>query len=473
MGALTALGTLQSIIFLPIITKILGAEDYGIWSQIQITMSLLVPLTFLGLCQSLGRFLPGEKDEKKIQDGVYSSLIIISGVILVLALFLIIFAGPASVFFRFAPTFIKFLSLIIIFESLNTVLLTVVLSRSEVGKYFWFSALKMLGETGLVIYAIFIGYGLYGAILALLFIKFAIFLVLLAYVVKKIGIKIPNFSLIKDYLKFGLPTVTNGISYGIVTSADRYIIGFFLGVLFVGYYAPAYSLGMLLTFFIFPVMSILTIVLPRFFDENNLTEVKNYLGHSFKYFLLIMIPAVFGVSILSSQLLLIFSTKEIAGNAHIVVPFIAASMLIYGIICFFVQILILVKKTKIIAIVWGIAALLNLGFNIIFIPRFGIISAAIVTLMSYVCALVLMWYFSFKEFQFRIDWEFIIKIIMASVLMSVSILWFNPLGLAKVIGAVILGVIIYCALILLLKCIDKKEINFFKKLIYEMVLFSK
>jgi O-antigen/teichoic acid export membrane protein len=230
---------------------------------------------------------------------------------------------------------------------------------------------------------------------------------------------------------------------------------------------------MVLLFFIVPIMSILEVVLPKFFDENNLSEVKNYLRHSLKYFLLIIIPATFGLSVLSRQLLEIFSTKEIAANGHAAVPFIAASMLVYGLICFFTQILTLVKKTKLIAIIWAMAAFLNLVLNIIFVPKFGILAAAVITLLSYLCALFLIWYYAFKEFQFKICWNFIIKSTIASILMVLFIGWFNPVNLFGVILSIILGVIIYGVLIFSFGGIGKQEINFFKKFIYEMVFLYK
>ncbi len=473
LGVLNALGAIQGIIFLPIITKILGAQDYGIWSQLKITMSVLVPLAFLGLCEAMARFLPGEKDEEKIKEGVYSSLAIVFFVNMALALFLAIFSVPVATFLKFAPSLIRLLSLAIIFESLGSVFLTAVLYRREVGKYFWFSSLKMIGETGLVIAAVVLGYGLYGAVFALLLIRVILFFISLVYIVKKIGVKIPDFSLLKKYLHFGLPTVVNNISYATVTSADRYVIGFFLGVLFVGYYAPAYSVGMFLLFFIIPTVSVLSVVLPKLFDENNLDEVKKYLSNSLKYFLLMMIPAASGLSFLSYQLLAVFSTKEIADNAFMVVPLVAASMFMYGLICFFVQILNLVKKTKLVAIIWAIAAFLNLGLNIVFIPRFGIMAAAIITFISYLCALILTWHYAFKDFQFHIDWDSIVKSIIASALMVLSILWFRPTGFPRVMASVLLGAAVYVILMFLLKVVGKKEVNFFKNIIYEMVFPNK
>ena len=79
VGSVNLLGVLQSIVFLPIITKILGVQDYGVWTQLKITLSLLVPFTFLGLNDALIRFLPGAKDREESREGIYSSLVIICG----------------------------------------------------------------------------------------------------------------------------------------------------------------------------------------------------------------------------------------------------------------------------------------------------------------------------------------------------------------------------------------------------------
>ena len=178
-----------------------------------------------------------------------------------------------------------------------------------------------------------------------------------------------------------------------------------------------------------------------------------------------MIPSVLGISILSKQLLTILSTEEIALNAYFVVPFVAVSVLFYGATSLFSHILLLVKKTKLIAVIWAIAAFLNLALNIIFVPRFGIVAAAVVTFLSYLCALVLIWYFAFKEFKFSINWVFIIKSVVASMIMVLFINWANPWSLVSIIKVVVSGGLIYCILVFMLGGVGKKEINFIMSLI--------
>lgn len=468
IGTINLLVVFQGIVILPIITKLLGVEAYGIWSQLRVTMNLLVPFVLLSLPAALIRFLPAEKNKKEIQEGVYSVLALVLGIALITALLLIIFSGPIANFFESQPILIKILSLVIILECLNIICLTMFQALREIKKYSYFVIFQTLVQIGLIIGAILLGYGLYGAVMSLLIIRVITFLLVFTYVLKRIGIKIPTFSPIKKYLRFSLPIIANHVSYWMITSIDRYLIGFFLGVLFVGYYVPAYSIGTILNLFLFPIAFILSVVLPKLFDEKKINEVKTYLRYSLKYFLVIVIPSAFGLSVLSKQLLTLLSTKEISANAYFVTPFILSSILIYGISYFFSEILILFKKTKLIAIIWAIAAVLNFVLNLIFVPIFGILAAAITTLLAYIVAFLLIWHFAFKELQFKIDWQFIIKSIIASVLMILFINWFNPTGLLNSIIAIILAVFVYAALIFLFKGFSKKEIWFFRDLMFQL-----
>ncbi len=464
-GLLNVFSAIQGFIFLPVITKILGVEDYGIWSQVKITMGLLVTFAMLGLHESLIRFLPGAKDRKAMQEGVYFSLSAVSATTLAAAVLLIIFSAPFSFFLRFDPAFINLLALIVIFESLTTLLLTAVQALREVKKYFWFATLKMFGETLLVIAAIIAGFGLYGAVLSLLAIRVAVFVVLLAFIFRRIGFKAPDFSLAKEYLHFGMPTIGNNIAYSAVTSADRYFIGFFLGILFVGYYAPAYAIGTMLGFFIFPLSSMLSVVLPKLFEENKIEEVKKYLSYSLKYFLLIMIPSAFGLSFLAERLLVIFSTREIAVNAHAVVPFVAFSMLLYGVSYFFTQVLALAKKTKLVASIWIISAVLNAGLNIILIPLFGIMAAAIVTFISYLASFLMLWIMASKEIRFEFSKSFLAKSVLSSLAMVLAMSLFYSEKLLYTLLLAGFGACVYAALMLSFNALEKNEIIFMKSFI--------
>ena len=83
IGLINITGQLKGIIVLPIITKLLGAMDFGIWTQLRVTVNLLTPFILLDLPSSIVRFLAAEKNKEEIQE-VKTGLIknIINGYVL-------------------------------------------------------------------------------------------------------------------------------------------------------------------------------------------------------------------------------------------------------------------------------------------------------------------------------------------------------------------------------------------------------
>ncbi|MCX6723783.1 MAG: flippase [Candidatus Staskawiczbacteria bacterium] len=458
------IAALSGIITLPIITKLLGVENYGIWIQLLVTLGLVSSIAIINLPYTLVRFLPGEKNKEEIQDGIWSVFIMVFVILIVISALLIFFSGVISLFLGCTQNFVLILSLIIIFECLNQIFYNTFRAFQEIKKYCFFTISQTIGQAVLILSAIILGYGLLGAVLSLLLIRIIIFLIAGAMVIKKVGVKIPKFLRIKEYLSFCLPLIPADTSSWIIQSSDKYFIGLFLGTIFVGYYAPAYTLGSFIAFFIMPLGFLLPATLSKHYDENKIDEVKVYLKYSLKYFLMIAIPAFFGLSALSRPLLSTFSTPEIAQHSYLVVPLVALGMLLSGIYAITNQIIILKKKTKISGAIWIVAAFLNFGLNFIFVPLFGILGAALTTLLAYAIITVLNWRYSFKELKFDIDWQFILKSLFASLLMALFVFWLKPVGLYKNIYAIISGVLIYGILIFSLRGFSKQEFQLFKNI---------
>jgi len=359
------------------------------------------------------------------------------------------------------------LALAVIFECLNPVFFSFFRASRQMKKWSCFMIFQTLGEAGLIAIAVLLGHGLFGAILSLLIVKVISFLIMGGLIIKEIGIKVPKFLKTKEYLFFGLPTILGFVAFWIIQSSDRYLIGFFLGTLSVGYYAPGYTLANAVIFFVGPLTFVMLPALSKLYEENKINKVKNYIKYCLKYVLMIGIPSVFGLSILSKQFLTIFSTPEIASHGYQVIPLIAVSLLLYTIyaIGVVIPVFFLKKKTKVDGTINIIAAFLNLGLNFVFIPKFGIIGAAITTLIAYTVMFMLSigyGYLKYRELLPEIEWFFILKSIFASMLMSLFIIWLNPFGLSKTLIAVFWGVLIYGVLIYLSGGITKKEVLFFK-----------
>jgi len=309
-------------------------------------------------------------------------------------------------------------------------------------------------------YAIVNDYGIYGALFVLFAVRLLMLIILLYEIISDLGFYIPRFTYMREFLKFGLPTIPGIFSAWIVSSSDRYLIGYYLGVKYVGYYNPAYSLGSLLNFIIGSLGFLLPAALSKLYEEGKIEEVKLYLEYLLKYYLLIAIPAVFGLSILAKPILAILSTQEIAEKSYLVVPFVAVSSMFFGVYVILSQIFVLKKRTEIVARIWIIAAILNFLLNIIFIQNFGIIGAAITTLVAYVFAFIVTVRCSLKLLRFKPKIVDMLKSIISALMMFLFLVRLAVNGVYEILFAVICGATIYFACLILLTSFTKEEIEF-------------
>lgn len=466
VGITNLVGSLSGLILLPILTKNMPVESYGIWVQIIVTVGIVPNIVMLGLPAAMVRYLPSVNKAEDFQDIFYSflSIVILTGFSASLMVYLL--AGSiASVLFDGNTLAVQILSAIIFLESLNGILFNYFRATQQIKKHSVLLVTKTVLFIVLVSFFVLMGEGLTGALAGLLTKDIVVLLATTVIIGAEIGIKRPRFTNIKEYLSFGLPNVPGSMSQWIVNSSDRYVISGFLGTSAVGLYSPGYTLGNIVRMFLAPLNFMLPMILSKYYDENNLDEVKKILSYSLKYFLAVGIPAVFGLSFLSEQILLILSTPEIASKGYQITPFVALSALIFGVFIIFEKVIYLEKKTKTIGKIWMFAAVLNLGLNILIIPYIGIIGAAGTTLLSFIVGLCLIAYYSSKYLKFDVNFRFISKSLFASILMSLIVISWDPVNLFDALVMIGICAVFYFVVLTLLKGFAKEEIVFFKNLI--------
>ena len=362
---------------------------------------------------------------------------------------------------------LELLAIVIFVCSLNYFIVDFFRTFQEIKKYSLFLFLQTYLMLLFVSYLVISGHGIYGAILGYLISQIILFIAMNFFIIKKIGIIIPKFKNVKEYLSFGLPIIPGVLSYWIVNSSDRYIIGLFLGSAFVGYYSPGYMIGTIIILIVSPFPTMLLPIIAKYYDSGDTKKAKTFLNYSMKLFLSIAIPSIFGITILSKPLLMLLTTPQIATNGYLITPFVAIGILFYCIYVIISLVFALKKNTKITSYIWILAAIINLFGNIYAVPRFGIIGSAIVTMITYIIASTLTILYSKKYLKFSLDFDlkFITKSIISSIIMTAFIILIYPTNILSMIIVIGMGSIIYGISILLLKGINKKELKFIKELI--------
>ncbi|MCJ7743393.1 MAG: oligosaccharide flippase family protein, partial [Dehalococcoidales bacterium] len=226
IGITNLLVALSALILLPLLSKTIGAQGYGIWAQVDVTIQLVIGIVGLSLPFALSRFLAAETDRGKLQDGFYSAFTMVALATLAASILLIVASKPvAAAFFAGATQIVVITGLIILVWSLDLMFLGLFRARRQMRSYGIFMTATRYLEVGLIAYFVLNGHGILSAILCLLAVRTLTLLALFFFTKSQIGIKRPRFSNIREYLSFSLPTIPGVISAWVVTSSDRYIIG--------------------------------------------------------------------------------------------------------------------------------------------------------------------------------------------------------------------------------------------------------
>ena len=128
VGIAHGLEALSGIILIPLITKTLGAQDYGIWAQVQVAVNLVLVFAGLGLPAAIIRFLPAKTDKREIQEEFYSALGVLFLIALIVSIIWIAAADfIAGAFFDGATNIVRITGLIILVWSLDSLFLSFLL----------------------------------------------------------------------------------------------------------------------------------------------------------------------------------------------------------------------------------------------------------------------------------------------------------------------------------------------------------
>ena len=159
---------------LPVLTKNLSTQEYGLWGLIFTTCSLALPFTSLGLGASMSRFLPGENEKERLQEGFYSVLTLRMLVTFAVAGGVYLFAEPlANTFFDGFVGIVQITSLFIVLVTLHGIYRRLLRILRKIGVLTMISILD--GYVSIAMFAVLLysGYGLMSIVFAQLVMKIA------------------------------------------------------------------------------------------------------------------------------------------------------------------------------------------------------------------------------------------------------------------------------------------------------------
>lgn len=271
-----------------------------------------------------------------------------------------------------------------------------------------------------------------------------------------------EWSMWKYLMKKAWPFAITGISINLYLYIDSIILSLFQGQEAVGFYNAAYRLIVVLLFIpiifnnaLFPLMS-------QYFISSK--ESLNYtFDKLFKIMILIGFPLATGTVIISNQLIILIYGTQYVGAVIVLQILIWSTFLIFA-RSPFERLLESSDKQLSVTKIFILGAIFNTILNIIVIPQFSYVGAAIITVLTDILVLGLLIFTVKKSNDIIISKNTkisLIKILTASLIMGLVI---NYLKFLNVFLLISIGTMFYLATILIMKIFDDEEIAIIKSL---------
>lgn len=363
-----------TFLLIPLYTSVLSTSDYGIADLITNTINVIYPILTLNIMESTLRFAFDQDIDR--EDVLTNSLIfvVISQMILIAALPIVKIASPTM--FSYWIWF----SLIFLGYNLQQILSQYV---KGIGKTTVFAVSGVI-QTGAIITANIVG---------LLFLKLGLTAYLSSMVIgyaAAVGyltiaghVRIKKFKvnriLLRDMLKFSLPTIPNNIAWWVSTSADKYVIIAYMGVAVSGIYSVAYK-----------IPSILVLLSGIFTSAWTISAIQNvenkdsgqFQSKVYEYFNVANVLACSLLILLSQFLGSLLYAKDFY-VAWKCVPLLLVAYLFSGLAGFFASSFRAAKYTKGLFSSTLTGAVANIVLNFYFVKQFGTMGAAFTTMIGF------------------------------------------------------------------------------------------
>lgn len=224
-----------------------------------------------------------------------------------------------------------------------------------------------------------------------------------------------NYLKFKEMISFSYPLVFSGIAVFVTLFIDRIIINQFLGLSELGIYGLAYRFASMASLVMIGFQSSLSPLIYKHYKEDN---TKNNIAKLFDIFVIFAFIVISASILFSKELIFFLSTVEFAEAAIFISPLIIS--VFFSNMYIFSPGIVIAKKTKLQIFISFSSAIINTILNYLMIPIWGLLGAALATVISSIIVFTIYILISNKYYEINYNWNkkillFIIVLIVSNV----------------------------------------------------------
>lgn len=398
------LSKLVGFFLIPVYTRCLSPQDYGMIELLDLSLSFISMIVGMGLSSAVFRFYFDAEDQEERNCVVSTALIFISALAAVLVLVSVAFDTQISLLLFKTNGCALFFDLMIItffFSGLIEIPLVLLRAQERSIVFSVVTLLRLVLALSLNIYFIVIArWGVTGFLVSNLTTSVVISLILVAATLSKSRI---HFSLphLKMMVIYGLPLVPSSLGMFWINFGDRFFLKHCYTDWEVGIYSLGYKFAIMISFLI--GQPFFLIWSARMYKVIELKEGDRIYARFCTYLAVVLVFAGLGLSLVIPGVMRIVPSREYF-EAHTVVPIVVLGYMLRELSDYFRGILYITKRTSFVGLTVVITAGVGTVLYLVLIPTYGMMGAALATLLTFGFMAGAMLFFAQR--QKRIPYEF-------------------------------------------------------------------
>lgn len=379
-----------ALFLLPVYTRFLTPEDYGVMAIAGIFMTIIKYISELGLRSAWTRFYKLKKTHSWTLKQVEDTAIIVMIITTVIFGVLFIFSASFLSQFWFKSTKYTFVFKLSGLTLILQLLFHIPQQRRKVAE-------RAASNVAHSLIALFIGISI--NIYLIVFLKWGLKGIYYGPVFTMIIVVLINLqswikakwdfdkSLLFSMLKYSIPILFGNLSIWIVNLSDRWVLNLFVSLEEIGIYQVGYRMGMGIGFVVIAFKTALPQVSYRVAQDNSERDAKSFFSKIFFLYPVICGLPVIALSIFSKDLMMILTTEKFH-SAFQIVPIVALAYFFEGATTSVGMGIDIKGKTKYIPIFLALGGITNIILNFIFVPIYGIVAAAWTSVIAFIIPFV-------------------------------------------------------------------------------------
>lgn len=374
----------SGVILLPIYTHYFSVQEYGRLGLILVIVVLMSQSLILGQGMSIIRYNNSSEFSDKSNSILFTLTVLVMISIILFILLTESFLVQIAGWFGDAALYKEYLNIaiyIIAFTTLNNLFLSKIRADDKSVLYTISAVAKVILMIVTSIYLIVVlGLGIKGALYSQLAGEVVQTVIVLPTMIKQMKIKFEH-SIIRHTIKFGVPLVFSAMAINLLNGSDRFILKFLSGETELGLYELGYRVAGIVNMFV--VMPFGLTLMPIAYKIYNQAGDKEYYKKLKTYVAFVLVWSGLAIAIFGKELVELFASQSSYYQAASVVPFIVLAYLLYGISMISSLGMYLTGNSHYMAYITILSTALNIGLNFLLIPHYGMIGAAINTVIAY------------------------------------------------------------------------------------------